>query len=215
MKDDERISCVVLFSGTWVWAAHLVAAIRDFSLTGKSVLIWTHPGSQGWRPVGGLVMHGALKEVGIPHRFVYGGRRRRRRKWIASPQLLPRQPHEEWLNRLDPRLVRRPRHGANLRRGRSRQWMKLFGVDIDSRDTTELIRHGPGRTPAKSLPRREPRIQKFFGRACPKKTASTNARCGSTWPSRKSWPRKAGTFTRSSRSPAWATITAPPVLPKA
>ncbi len=41
-------------------------------LTGKGVLIWTHPGSQGWRPVGGLVMHGALLEVGIPHKFVYG-----------------------------------------------------------------------------------------------------------------------------------------------
>ena len=36
-------------------------------MTGKSVLIWTHPGSQGWRPVGGLVMHGVLLEVGIPH----------------------------------------------------------------------------------------------------------------------------------------------------
>ena len=42
-------------------------------MTGKGIVLWTHPGSQGWRPVGGLVMHGALKEVGIPHRFVYGG----------------------------------------------------------------------------------------------------------------------------------------------
>jgi hypothetical protein len=36
-------------------------------------VLWTVPGSQGWRPVGGLVMHGGLKEVGIPHRFAYGG----------------------------------------------------------------------------------------------------------------------------------------------
>ncbi len=72
MKDDERIDCVVLFSGTWVWASHLIAAIRDFAMTGRGVLLWTHPGSQGWRPVGGLVMHGALMEVGIPHKFVYG-----------------------------------------------------------------------------------------------------------------------------------------------
>ena len=72
-KRMDDIDAVILFSGTWVWAAHLVAALRDFSCTGKGILLWTNPGSQGWRPVGGLVMHGALKEVGIRHRFVYGG----------------------------------------------------------------------------------------------------------------------------------------------
>src|SRR5499427_223526 len=72
MKNDPKVDAVVLFSGTWVWAAHLVGAIRDYAATGKGVLLWTHPGSQGWRPVGGLVMHGGLLEIGIPHRFVYG-----------------------------------------------------------------------------------------------------------------------------------------------
>jgi hypothetical protein len=72
MKSDDQVDVVVLFSGTWVWAAHLVAAIRDFAATGKAVLLWTHPGSQGWRPVGGLVMHGGLLEIGVPHKFVYG-----------------------------------------------------------------------------------------------------------------------------------------------
>jgi hypothetical protein len=50
MKSDDQVDMVVLFSGTWVWAAHLLAAIRDFAATGKAVLLWTHPGSQGWRP---------------------------------------------------------------------------------------------------------------------------------------------------------------------
>jgi len=72
MKKDDQVDCVILFSGTWVWAAHLVAAMRDFQMSGKAVLLWTHPGSQGWRPVGGLVLHGALEEVATPHRFVYG-----------------------------------------------------------------------------------------------------------------------------------------------
>src|SRR5258708_8489977 len=72
MKDDEQIDMIVLFSGTWVWAAHLVGAIRDYAASGKAVLLWTHPGSQGWRPVGGLVMHGGLLEIGVSHRFVYG-----------------------------------------------------------------------------------------------------------------------------------------------
>ena len=72
-KKMDDIDAVVLFSGTWVWAAHMIGALRDFSFTGKGILIWTNPGSQGWRPVGGLVLQGALKEVGIKFRFVYGG----------------------------------------------------------------------------------------------------------------------------------------------
>ena len=72
MKSDPRVDAVMLFSGTWIWAAHLVGAIRDFAATGKAVLLWTHPRPQGWRPVGGLVLHGGLLEIGVPHRFVYG-----------------------------------------------------------------------------------------------------------------------------------------------
>src|ERR1035441_9676113 len=30
MKCDDEIDAVVLFSGTWVWAAHMVGAIRDY-----------------------------------------------------------------------------------------------------------------------------------------------------------------------------------------
>src|ERR1700733_13104075 len=72
MKGDDAIDAVVLFSGTWIWAAHMVGAIRDFCASGKGLLLWTHPGSQGWRPVGGLVLHGGLLEIGVTHKFVYG-----------------------------------------------------------------------------------------------------------------------------------------------
>ncbi|MEO6966569.1 MAG: hypothetical protein ABI076_11845, partial [Acidobacteriaceae bacterium] len=72
MKNNDHVDAVILFSGTWVWAANLVGAIRDYAATGKGILLWTHPGSQGWRPVGGLVMHGGLLEIGVPHNFVYG-----------------------------------------------------------------------------------------------------------------------------------------------
>ena len=49
-----------------------MGAVRDFVMSGKNILLWTHSGSQGWRSVGGLVMHGGLMEIGIPHKFVYG-----------------------------------------------------------------------------------------------------------------------------------------------
>jgi len=71
-KKQDDIDAIVLFSGTWVWSAHIIAALRDFSASGKGIVLWTNPGSQGWRPVGGLVMQGAMKEIGLKHRYVYG-----------------------------------------------------------------------------------------------------------------------------------------------
>jgi len=161
MKDDDGLDCVILFSGTWVWAAHLIAAIRDFAKTGKGILVWTHPGSQGWRPVGGLVLHGALLEVGIPHKFVYGS--------ADDPAELDgiaaycRAAHLK--NRLDMSTI-----GTFGGRGMGQtcgvadpsQWMKMFGIDIDSRDTTELIR-AAGEISTQELDALAPRIERLFG----------------------------------------------------
>ena len=137
-KKMDDVDAIILFSGTWVWASHLIGAIRDFSLTGKGILLWTHPGSQGWRPVGGLVMQGALKEIGINHRFVYGS--------YDDPNEIDRivsyckASHEK--NILNMSTI-----GTFGGRGMGQtcgvadpsQWMKVFGIDIDSRDTTELL----------------------------------------------------------------------------
>ncbi len=98
MKDDEQIDMIVLFSGTWVWAAHLVGAIRDYATSGKAVLLWTHPGSQGWRPVGGLVMHGGLLEIG---------------------QLCAGRTPQELAEYVYPGHVRRAGHGSDLWGSRS------------------------------------------------------------------------------------------------
>ena len=163
MKKDESVDCVVLFSGTWIWAAHLVAAVRDFAMSGKAVLIWTHPGSQGWRPVGGLVMHGALLEAGIAHRFVYGPADdskeiERIASYCAAAHL--------------KKLLNMATIGAFGGRGMGQtcgvadpsQWMRVFGVDIDSRDTAELIRRAQAVSPA-AIAALEPRLAKLFGKA--------------------------------------------------
>jgi L-arabinose isomerase len=164
-KKMDDLDAVVLFSGTWVWAAHLVAAIRDFSLTGKGVLLWTNPGSQGWRPVGGLVMHGALKEVGIPHRFVYGA--------FDDPKEINRIVSycrgSAMKNRLNGSSI-----GTFGTRGMGQtcgvadpsQWMKTFGVDIDNRDTTELITAAKAIT-GEELLRARQRIQPLFSQPIP------------------------------------------------
>ena len=137
-KKMEDLDAIVLFSGTWVWAAHLISAVRDFSFTGKGIVIWTHPGSQGWRPVGGLVMQGAFKEIGLKHRFVYGR--------YDDPQDIERMAAycraSHMKNKLNMSTM-----GAFGGRGMGQtcgvadpaQWMKTFGVDIDSRDVTGLL----------------------------------------------------------------------------
>lgn len=160
MKDDDRISCVVLFSGTWVWASHMVAAIRDFAASGKAVLIWTHPGSQGWRPVGGLVLHGALLEVGIAHKFVYGAADDPAE--VAKVASFCRAAYmRDWLSMSTIGTFGGRGMGQTCGAADPSQWMKLFGVDIDSRDTTELIRTAQeiGQNELAAL---EPRIKQLF-----------------------------------------------------
>ncbi len=163
LKKDDSVDCLVLFSGTWVWAAHLVAAIRDFAMSGKPVLIWTHPGSQGWRPVGGLVLHGALLEVGIPHTFVYGSARDSEEvdriiSWSRAARL------KHLLNMATIGTFGGRGMGQTCGAADPSQWMRVFGVDIDSRDTSELIRAAQ-EVSAAELDALQPRLAKLFGKA--------------------------------------------------
>ncbi len=161
MRDDDAVDCVVLFSGTWVWSAHMIAAIRDYALTGKGLLVWTHPGSQGWRPVGGLVLHGALMEVGIAHKFVYGPADDEAE--VAAIVNYCRAAHmKNWLNLSTIGTFGGRGMGQTCGAADPSQWMKTFGVDIDSRDTSELLRTAQAIT-ADELTALEPRIKQLFG----------------------------------------------------
>ena len=162
MKSDDAIDMVVLFSGTWVWAAHLVAAVRDYVASGKAVLLWTHPGSQGWRPVGGLVMHGGLLEIGVPHKFVYGGASDS--ETILKIVSYARAAHlKNMLNMSTIGTFGGRGMGQTCGVADPSQWMRMFGVDIDSRDTTELIQTADA-VSAKEVSELEPRLEKLFGR---------------------------------------------------
>ena len=162
MKNDPRVDAVILFSGTWVWAAHLVGAIRDYASTGKGVLLWTHPGSQGWRPVGGLVLHGGLLEIGVPHKFVYGA--------ADDPQTVEKIVSyaraaylKNWLNLSTLGAFGGRGMGQTCGVADPSQWMRVFGVDIDSRDTTELMR-AAGSISQEEITALAPRLQTLFGR---------------------------------------------------
>ena len=170
MKHNERLDAVVLFSGTWVWAAHLAGAVRDFAASGKGILLWTHPGSQGWRPVGGLVLHGALLEIGVRHSFVYGG--------LDEPDTVGRIASYTRAAHLKSHL-NLTTLGTFGGRGMAQtcgaadpsQWMKMFGIDIDSRDTTELIRTAE-KIPAKDVEALQPRLKELFGAAPDRNTVN-------------------------------------------
>ncbi|MEW5814065.1 MAG: hypothetical protein AB1798_01550 [Spirochaetota bacterium] len=162
MKDDDEVDCVILFSGTWVWTAHLIAAVRDYALTGKGLLIWTYPGSQGWRPVGGLVMHGALLEVGIKHKFVYGGADDPNE--IEEIVSFCKACHlKNFLNMSTIGTFGGRGMGQICGVADPSQWMKMFGIDIDSRDTTELIKTAQNITEDR-IKALEPRIKQLFGK---------------------------------------------------
>ena len=164
-KKMDDLDAVVLFAGTWVWGAHMIAAIRDFSFTDKGIVIWTNPGSQGWRPVGGLVLQGAMKEIGLKHRYVYGS--------YDDPKEIARITSycraSAMKNRLNMSTI-----GTFGGRGMGQtcgaadpsQWMKVFGVDIDSRDTTELLKTAEAIKPAE-ISRAKARIQKLFAAPIP------------------------------------------------
>ena len=163
MKANDAVDMIVLFSGTWVWAAHLVGAIRDYAATGKAVLLWTHPGSQGWRPVGGLVMHGGLLEIGVPHKFVYGDAGES--DTVGKIVSYARAAHlKNFLNMSTMGTFGGRGMGQTCGVADPSQWMRLFGVDIDSRDTTEVIRAAEKISP-RELANLQPRLKKLFGAA--------------------------------------------------
>ena len=148
LAKDDSVDSLVLFSGTWVWAAHMIAAIREFAKTGKGIVIWTHDGSQGWRPVGGLVLSAALNEVGIAHKFVYGGTdditNVKRVANYCKASALKKSMEMTTLRAFGGRGM-----GQTCGVADPSQWMKTFGIDIDTRDTYELVET------AKAIPQAE------------------------------------------------------------
>ena len=163
MKEDPKVDAVVLFSGTWVWAAHLVGAVRDYAASGKGVVIWTHPCSQGWRPVGGLVMHGGLLEIGLPHKFVYGSAQdSATTDKVAS--YARASAMKRWLNLSTLGTFGGRGMGQTCGAADPSQWMRMFGVDIDSRDTSDLIRTAESISSEK-IEALVPRLQRLFGKA--------------------------------------------------
>ena len=163
MKKDDSIDALILFAGTWIWSGLMIAAVRDFATSGKPIILWTHSGSQGWRPVGGFVMHGTMLEVGIPHKFIYAA--------ADEAEYVDQIAFYCRAGKLR-RLLNMSTIGVFGGRGMGQacgvadpsQWMRVFGVDIDSRDTTELLEAARAVTD-EEIDEVMPKIVRLFGKA--------------------------------------------------
>lgn len=164
-KKMDDIDAVILFSGTWVWAAHLIGALRDFAGTGKGIVLWTNPGSQGWRPVGGLVLQGAMKEIGLKHRFVYGSyddpEEIEKITSYCRASALKNSMNMSTIGTFGGRGM-----GQTCGAADPSQWMKIFGIDIDSRDTTELLKTARD-VSKEEIKKARKDIQKYFSEPIP------------------------------------------------
>lgn len=138
-KVKEEVDAIILYSGTWVWAAHLIAAVRDYASTGNGILLWNDPGGESWGgSVGGLVLHAAMREIGLNHRFVYAaatesGTIAKISAWCRA-SAVKRQLNQSTYGVLGGRGM-----GQTCGVADPSQWMRMFGVDLDSRDTTRLL----------------------------------------------------------------------------
>jgi len=65
----EDIDVLVMYASTWVWASEIVWMAREIN---RKIILWAPAVSRGWPHVGATVVHGALAEVGIQHKFVIG-----------------------------------------------------------------------------------------------------------------------------------------------
>ena len=114
-----------------------MAAVRDFERAGKGVIIWTVPGSQGWRLVGTLALGASFKEIGMKYRSVYGSDNDTVEKVACFSRACALR------NKLNMTTI-----GAFGGRGMGltcgcadpSQFMREFGVDIDSRDSMDILK---------------------------------------------------------------------------
>lgn len=159
LKHDDSVDGVILFSGTWVWASEIVAAVRDFERCGKGVIIWTVPGSQGWRLVGTLALGASFKEIGMKYRSIYGNDLESIGKVVSFSQACALR------NKLNMATI-----GAFGGRGMGltcgvadpSQFMREFGVDIDSRDSSDILKAAEDATREEIEEVKETLIKPYF-----------------------------------------------------
>jgi len=171
LKKRDDIDALILYSGTWVWAAHLIAAVRDYASTGNGILLWNDPGGVSWGgSVGGLVLHAAMREIDLPHRFVYAaadenGTVEQITSWCRA-SAVKRSLNQSTYGMLGGRGM-----GQTCGAADPSQWMKQFGVDLDTRDTTKLLKLA-NEMPESEIEKAKKHIGSYFSEPIPQNDAA-------------------------------------------
>src|SRR5260370_30904487 len=105
-------------------------------------------------------MHGGLLEIGVPHKFVYG--EAGDSETILKITSYARAAHlKNFLNMSTIGTFGGRGMGQTCGVADPSQWMRMFGVDIDSRDSSELIRTAEAIS-AKEISILQPRLKMLF-----------------------------------------------------
>jgi L-fucose isomerase-like protein len=108
-------------------------------------------------------MHGGLLEIGVPHKFVYGAAEDART--VEQIVSYAQAAHlKNWLNLSTFGAFGGRGMGQTCGVADPSQWMRMFGVDIDSRDSSELIRTAE-HVSSDEIAGLQPRLKTLFGKA--------------------------------------------------
>jgi L-arabinose isomerase len=109
------------------------------------------------------VLHGGLLEIGVAHKFVYGSVDEQ--DAVSKIVSYAQASHlKNFLNMSTIGTFGGRGMGQTCGAADPSQWMRMFGIDIDSRDTTELKQAAEGIS-ADELDQLQPRLKQLFGKA--------------------------------------------------
>lgn len=133
---EEDVDCIIFYAATWLWASEMTQASR---MANRPIIVWTPPISQGWATGGALVLHGALDEIGVKHKLVYGfpddeETMRKIAAFVKAAKVV-RKLSAARLGLLGGRGM-----GASVGAVDEAQWMQKFGLDIEHIDQYMVFR---------------------------------------------------------------------------
>lgn len=131
----KDVDCVLFYHTAWVWPGRHIQAIREF---GRPVILFAEAVPQGWPTVGLTGMHGALDEVGLEHKTIYGLSSEpetiRRIVSYAKAARAKNVFRKSRFCRIGGRAMEVPQMDID-----PLQWVEKFGIDCDHLDQYALV----------------------------------------------------------------------------
>ncbi len=132
---QKDVDCVLLYHTAWVWPGRHIQAIREFD---RPIILFAEAVAQGWPTVGLTGMHGALDEIGVEHKTIYGHSHESETiRRIVSYARAARAKNVFRKSRfciIGGRAMEVPQMNID-----PLQWLEKFGIDCDHQDQYSLV----------------------------------------------------------------------------